>query len=864
MSTQPPSAPSAPADEAILVRGFRLVLIASALFIAGCSAFFSVRGLGLLFVGSEIEVMIMASSLEIGKLVAASFLYRYWDRINRTLRFYLTVAVVALVAITSLGNYGYLARAYEKTTTNIARAENEIAALEKEIAQTQTQIAESRGKNQRVTTTTREDVTKAQARLAQATEALGQSLARLQQQRQNLAERRTLEVGSPAQRAAQRADVLAKSIAAEEAANIKALAAEENTIAGLNERLRGLDQAVDAYVKQGSKTVFIFERDGVRLGQQLREEQRPERESIRAEITAATARMERLRTASEARVERLRAEQGRLSEASTKELTQLRGAFDADLARIDAEEKAVRKSGGEQVAALERQLAVLQEQSQGKVTLTDTELGDLYRQVRERQAQINGLRDQIAGSDIGSYRFVARAFEAEADDVVKWLMLALVAVFDPLAVTLVIAFNMAVQGRRPRPAPGGPDADDGDETPGPRPARRGAWSAGELTVVGILIGAVILLVVWALASDAAPRPARVGGATMLSVPADSFAVVTLRPDEFPQKSGQGLPQWLESAGGKGLGLAVGELLRHGLDPRADLYAFAKFPARQAADTSTQNPVILCGAVLRVTDPVAAEAGLSRIADQMNGLLRNDGPSKLTRNRSMIRHGEGRYMDPEGGFFTFGLTNQTAIILLEFDGNPRSPCVEEEIRRCLSRPEARVVAAGDAAVRLPAQALGQAGALTVWLDSARLFGRLPMGEASRNRYEKLRPTLDFELLLSLRPAGRDGLTLDARYAYQAERFADGKARDLPVLVAEKAPANPDFGWKLINRSLDTLDFDAMIDRMREALGDDRTAGAPLVHVEKSVVNAQQARFTMRAKFDAKAGPPLVAAWQRLAR
>jgi hypothetical protein len=61
--------------------------------------------------------MVMAASLEVGKLVAASFLYRYWDRINGAMRFYLTVAVLVLIAITSLGNYGFLARAYEKTHT---------------------------------------------------------------------------------------------------------------------------------------------------------------------------------------------------------------------------------------------------------------------------------------------------------------------------------------------------------------------------------------------------------------------------------------------------------------------------------------------------------------------------------------------------------------------------------------------------------------------------------------------------------------------------------------------------------------------------------------------------------------------------
>ena len=84
MTTQDASAAEEPKS---LTWGFRLILIASALYIAGCSAFFSVRGLGLLFVGSEVPVMVMAASLEVGKLVAASFLYRYWDLVNGVLRF---------------------------------------------------------------------------------------------------------------------------------------------------------------------------------------------------------------------------------------------------------------------------------------------------------------------------------------------------------------------------------------------------------------------------------------------------------------------------------------------------------------------------------------------------------------------------------------------------------------------------------------------------------------------------------------------------------------------------------------------------------------------------------------------------------
>lgn len=92
----------------------------------------------------------------------------------------------------------------------------------------------------------------------------------------------------------------------------------------------------------------------------------------------------------------------------------------------------------------------------------------LYKVNRERTEQIHKLRDQIAATDIGSYRFVARAFDAEATDVVKWLMLALVAVFDPLAVTLVVAFNMALT--RGRGQPTAALAGAGAETANPAPA----------------------------------------------------------------------------------------------------------------------------------------------------------------------------------------------------------------------------------------------------------------------------------------------------------------------------------------------------------------------------------------------------------
>ena len=106
------------------------VLIAlSALSVSGSAAFYSVSGLSKLFAGASFEVIIMASSLEISKLVIASLLYQYWDVINKWLRTYLASAVVILVLITSMGIYGFLSAAYQDTYRNLSVKDNKIAFL---------------------------------------------------------------------------------------------------------------------------------------------------------------------------------------------------------------------------------------------------------------------------------------------------------------------------------------------------------------------------------------------------------------------------------------------------------------------------------------------------------------------------------------------------------------------------------------------------------------------------------------------------------------------------------------------------------------------------------------------------------------
>jgi hypothetical protein len=115
--------------EKIKERIFPFLIAFSALSISASAAFYSVTGLSKLFAGASFAVIIMASSLEISKLVIASLLYQYWDKLNKGLKIYLTIAVVILILITSAGIYGFLSGAYQETSTKSGVIDKQVELL---------------------------------------------------------------------------------------------------------------------------------------------------------------------------------------------------------------------------------------------------------------------------------------------------------------------------------------------------------------------------------------------------------------------------------------------------------------------------------------------------------------------------------------------------------------------------------------------------------------------------------------------------------------------------------------------------------------------------------------------------------------
>ena len=111
-------------------RLFPLLIAFSALSVSASAAFYSVSGLSKLFAGAAFAVIVMAASLEIAKLVIASLLYQYRKTLPIFLKWYLSMACVVLILITSMGIYGFLSAAYQETAAKAGNVDSQITLIE--------------------------------------------------------------------------------------------------------------------------------------------------------------------------------------------------------------------------------------------------------------------------------------------------------------------------------------------------------------------------------------------------------------------------------------------------------------------------------------------------------------------------------------------------------------------------------------------------------------------------------------------------------------------------------------------------------------------------------------------------------------
>lgn len=111
---------------------FGVLLMLTSLVIAGVAGWFSVYGLAHIYQGAFLSVVLMGGALEIGKLVATSYLYRYWEYTTWLLKTYLMIAILGLMLITSSGIFGYLSNAYQQDAVGIKDVTSRIELIDRE------------------------------------------------------------------------------------------------------------------------------------------------------------------------------------------------------------------------------------------------------------------------------------------------------------------------------------------------------------------------------------------------------------------------------------------------------------------------------------------------------------------------------------------------------------------------------------------------------------------------------------------------------------------------------------------------------------------------------------------------------------
>lgn len=109
------------------------IALVTGLILSVVAGYFSIIGLATIFPGSFWPVVLMGASLELGKVVGASWLYRNWVFAPTTIKYYLTTAIVILSFITSLGTFGYLSKAHIEQGASTSDTAAKVSILDEKI-----------------------------------------------------------------------------------------------------------------------------------------------------------------------------------------------------------------------------------------------------------------------------------------------------------------------------------------------------------------------------------------------------------------------------------------------------------------------------------------------------------------------------------------------------------------------------------------------------------------------------------------------------------------------------------------------------------------------------------------------------------
>ena len=474
-----------------------ILVLLTALSISAVAIYYSVSGLMAIFAAAAIPIMVMGGVLEVGKLVTAVWLHKYWNQARWWLKSYLTIATVILMFITSMGIFGYLSKAHIEQTAAategvaqlerieaeldrqdavISRAEERILEVEASVGTGNAAIqAQIDKEQQRIDTayTRIEPAIAEQNAIIQAartadserTQPYEEQLTALDEELRRLDAQATQYESRIAQLSvdASAVDPVLAQIDSIENAIVKVegqLASRERDQIASAQRTIGANadgnagpntrRSADAWITQ--QRARIAELQG-----QVAQLRATAQSTVDAERTRLTNLVSNIRNAQTqavkdrqlevlATIDQVRNTESPVITKAREEVQRIRAGADAQIAQSNTLIQSLRNSltvGKD--AAVE---AVIAEQQQ-KIVLANNTIDTLTEQKYTLQTEYRKLE-----AEVGPVKYLAEFVYGETankdilEEAVRWVIITIIFVFDPLAVLLLIASQATFEMRR--------------------------------------------------------------------------------------------------------------------------------------------------------------------------------------------------------------------------------------------------------------------------------------------------------------------------------------------------------------------------------------------------------------------------------
>ena len=466
-----------------------IFVLITALTISAVAIYYSIAGLVAIFAAAAIPIIVMGTALEIGKLVTAVWLHKYWKQAKWWLKTYLTTAVVVLMFITSMGIFGFLSKAHIEQTSASEESVAQVTQIDTEIGRLNAVIDRSEIKIKQLETSGTGADANVQAQIDKEQERIDLAFKRIQpaidQQNKIIADARATDNVRTKPYEDQLTNIQneitrLETTAREYEDKIANLKANQGAVDPLLQQIKKIEEEIirvtnqlqsteQAQIRAGQAIIGVTS-DGF-FGNNTREALAKWVAAQQERISQIQGEVSQLRKDATTTVEKERVRlAGVVKDIREKQIPALKDRELTMLGKIDEvratespviqtardEIQRLRKSAEAQVANSQKLIERLRSQlaQNDKTVEIDKAVDEQLARIKTAEAEIDVLTEKKYAleaeyrkleAEVGPIKYIAEFVYGEKADknlleeAVRWVILIIIFVFDPLAVLLLIA-----------------------------------------------------------------------------------------------------------------------------------------------------------------------------------------------------------------------------------------------------------------------------------------------------------------------------------------------------------------------------------------------------------------------------------------